>query len=74
MLTNDTIAYCPAVLNSLLLFKTVTPTAAINVVSWFPFCTIKQLKPSPRPTGMDTVALVVVLSMVTTFPLSEATN
>ena len=66
-------AYCPAVFVSLLLFTTVTPVPADIVTCPAPFCTSRQLNPSPRPVSIVTV-IVLPLFNVTTLPLSPATS
>ena len=68
----DTVAYCPAVLVSLLLLTTVTPVPA-EIVTWpVPFWTSRQLNPSPRPVSIVTM-IESLLFNVNTLPLSAAT-
>ena len=72
ILITDTVAYCPAVLVSLLLFTTVVPDADM-VTCPAPFWTSRQLNPSPRPVPIVTV-IALPLFNVTTLPLSPATS
>ena len=72
ILITDTVAYCPAVFVSLLLFTTVVPDADM-VTCPAPFWTSRQLNPSPSPVPIVTV-IALPLSNVTTLPLSPATR